>query len=865
MLYVETYPDPNRFFEELTFDEESLHVTGIQSLQVVLQKQAGPYRDRIMHLDELMKFLYPYWYGIVTDYVLASKMRRFLEEEGLEEQWKRRIHRSLPVWVKAFRFAAALRLDRLTWEGGMEERCFARLYERMMTEDTGVRKLVEGRRVLAGNMLRKKRGEVKTLYVYHLQQLDAERMLFFRECERSGVRVVFRFPYHAGYESFFRGWKDLYEQVAGTVDPTLWSTGEELRRGGDWIRHRMGESGGGEEDPISVQVLRFPSPARFREYAKMEAEKKSGVRVVAPSYDELNQSLRDLPPTDPPSAGDNTPRKLDLPHHPAVRFLHHLYEARKVEGEIQLSYETLVECITSGWVQAKGVSGTKALPLLLELEPYLKTPSLRFSIGEIKERLQTLEVLQAAGREFDQLGKDQSGRNRIKRYLSNPLRAFSFVHEGRSGVTVRQLSDLVGDLEDKLKRLLPEEGKGMLTWDHFGALRQIWRGVKGRLDADGEVVRELEEVLRHPVTLNWRAEREELHGLVSLFLRREGEEEHRFHCRGLEQLDGLALSEKPLHLADLSIRSLVRFHRGYRSLPAPLTLSWLKSSIRQERERGSLTEAGASWLLHALLVHHYSDQAWQRFVPFQLFYTLAYGRGELTVSWTEGWNEHDSPSSDWELFALLYGKDGKGSDWAEETEEVDHLWGDPVTTREETEIPSPDTFREQIPGVYWTDLDLCPRKFFLTGFLEHFPVYTQDFHHRLVFAQLGSLFAQQAEGEEGVQQHFSPLFPQWTATLKQNLIRTNRAADLRDYRSFQNLVYPLAMERLQRLRTSSRRRKYRDAHRKGRIQEKEWLKEWIPRLAEGAEIRPGSHCRMCPYLMQCTEGEFPIDDHSRFV
>ena len=40
-----------------------------------------------------------------------------------------------------------------------------------------------------------------------------------------------------------------------------------------------------------------------------------------------------------------------------------------MEGEIQLSYETLVECITSGWVQAKGVSGTKALPLLLELEP----------------------------------------------------------------------------------------------------------------------------------------------------------------------------------------------------------------------------------------------------------------------------------------------------------------------------------------------------------------------------------------------------------------------------------------------------------------------------------------------------------------
>ncbi|EGK08260.1 hypothetical protein HMPREF9374_3468 [Desmospora sp. 8437] len=865
MLHIETYPDPNRFFEGLTFDEESLHVTGIQSLRVVLQKQADPYRDRIMHLDELMKFLYPSWYGIVTDYVLASKMRHLLEEEGMEEEWKRRIRQSLPVWVKAFRFAAALRLDRLTSEGGMEERCFARLYERMMTEDAGVRKLVERRRVPVGNILRKKRGEVKTLYVYHLQQLDAERMLFFRECERSGIRVVFRFPYHAGYEPFFRGWKELYEQVAGTVEPGLWSTGEELQRGGDWFRHRMGEPGDGEKDPISIRVLRFPSPARFREYARIEAERGSGVRVVAPSYDELNQSLRDLPSTDPPPPEENRSRKPDLPHHPAVRFLHHLYQARKVEGEIQLTYETLVECITSGWVQAKEIPGTWALPLLLELEPYLKTPSPRFSIGEIKERLQTLEALQAAGREFDQLAGEQSGRNRIKQYLSNPLRAFSFVHEERGGVTVRQLSDLVDDLEDKLKRLLPEEGEGMLTRDHFGVLRRIWQGVKRGLAADVEAIRELEEVLRHPLTLNWRAERDELHGLMSLFLRRKGEEERCFHCRGLEQLDGLALSEKPLHLADLSIRSLVKSHRRHRSLPAPLTLSWLKSSIRQERERGGLTEVGASWLLHALLVHHYSDRAWQRFVPFQLFYTLAYGRGELTVSWTEGWNEHDGPSSDWELFAMLYGKDGKGSDWEGEAEDEDPVWEEPVTPREETEIPAPDIFREQIPGVYWTDLDLCPRKFFLTGFLEHFPVYTRDFHHRLVFAQLGSLLTQQAEGEEGVQQHFSPLFPQWTTTLKENLIRTNRPADLRDYGSFQNLVYPLAMERLQRLRSSSRRRKYRDAHRKGRIKEKEWLKEWIPRLAEGAEARPGSHCRMCPYLMQCTEGEFPIDDHSRSV
>ncbi|OYD07278.1 hypothetical protein CHM34_12945 [Paludifilum halophilum] len=77
------------------------------------------------------------------------------------------------------------------------------------------------------------------------------------------------------------------------------------------------------------------------------------------------------------------------------------------------------------------------------------------------------------------------------------------------------------------------------------------------------------------------------------------------------------------------------------------SLTWLKHSILLQKEEGHLTPAGASYLLHALLVHHCSDRAWKRLIPFQLFYTLAYGRGDITVSWIEGWNEHDGPSSGW--------------------------------------------------------------------------------------------------------------------------------------------------------------------------------------------------------------------------
>ena len=70
-----------------------------------------------------------------------------------------------------------------------------------------------------------------------------------------------------------------------------------------------------------------------------------------------------------------------------------------------------------------------------------------------------------------------------------------------------------------------------------------------------------------------------------------------------------------------------------------------------------------------------------RFVPFQLFYTFAYSRGPLTVSWIEGWHEHDAASSDWELLAMLYGEWGEGREW----EEAEADWINSNTGRKKEE------------------------------------------------------------------------------------------------------------------------------------------------------------------------------------
>ncbi len=133
-----------------------------------------------------------------------------------------------------------------------------------------------------------------------------------------------------------------------------------------------GKNSGEVQDLLQIEVLRFPSPAHFRAYAAKEGERQSGVQVVAPSYGELNQALRDLPPTE---SFDKRKKTIPfLPHHPAARFLIYLYQGKKGKGEVWLTFETLVECISSGWVQTKEVTGTRGPSFSFGTGTLLKSP-----------------------------------------------------------------------------------------------------------------------------------------------------------------------------------------------------------------------------------------------------------------------------------------------------------------------------------------------------------------------------------------------------------------------------------------------------------------------------------------------------------
>jgi hypothetical protein len=165
--------------------------------------------------------------------------------------------------------------------------------------------------------------------------------------------------------------------------------------------------------------------------------------------------------------------------------------------------------------------------------------------------------------------------------------------------------------------------------------------------------------------------------------------------------------------------------------------------------------------------------------------------------------------------------------------------------------------------VSWLDYDFCEKKFFYSSVIGHYPVYESDFHQRLAFGSIAKLLSQLGGGKNEVQENVYPLFPQWPNALKDNLIDMEFYRKFRDYKSFQNISYPTGMDRLQRLRSRyvvGGKWRVKHRYKKGTLKPGELLKEWASSMQkEGVKAEPGSHCRMCPYLSICREGEYAID------
>jgi hypothetical protein len=868
LFQVETFQHPKKFYNSLVFENNVLHITAVTSLSVFLRKKFKDHSRNISTyvdtFDNLQTLLFPNWYSSFTEIYLTSRVRALLNREEQTNIVKRMLN-NIPKCIKTLSYLVELNAPVLVETGELteEQRVFTRIYQHLKKESVVQDYLSTRQRLTKENIAQKcKLPQVNKIYIYQLNQFDPSRMFFLHLCRALGIDIVFRIPFQREYSKLYNGWEVLYEELT-KIPSTAWRTVEDDNSlsGLKLALYIEGRHNEQAVDHAEFTAYYFEHPADLKRYLHMNPQRTGEHRVVAPRYQELNQSMRDV-------LNWQFPEKQEhLGSSPLGKFLLFLFQCRRTDEEIHLSYETFVEFITSGWIYSGDVSGLHSLTLLTDLEPYMNGIE---TLQDIKTRIEALIEFNEMGRSFDELAKDQAGRHRIKRYLTNPFRAFPFIHQHRYDVTPKQLSELTIVLERKLRKLLPKEEESVYVAHYIKALHDEVAGLHAFFPKQS--VQELQQRLLLQNDPKWSFTKEELADMVSVLLSRKGimeeEDSEQQYFSGLEQLDGLVLDTEHIHVTDLSFKQFPK-RREELSSSTHLNYSWVKHSINHSFE-GSM----ANVLLHCLAMDYYSQDRSLAISIYNLYYALAFSN-KLTISWIKGLDEYDDQSIYLNILQHLHHDHKSLPRWQEEEEIVKYdFWNESqdegqIDPYSSSAIEAQETIDlhhlvGEFPISSWLDYDFCARKFYFTSILQNHPIYETDFHQRLLFGTLGKLFSQIGEGRRDVEEFIYPLFPQWTNTLKTNLIDTEYYRELRQYRSFQNVSYPEVQGRLQRLRSQyivGKRYKVKNSYREDKYKDKEWLKEFKEHITPtNVQAEPGEYCKMCPHLMICKEGEYAIDN-----
>ncbi|MTI83931.1 MAG: hypothetical protein FH756_08485 [Firmicutes bacterium] len=861
MFKVETFQDPATYFNSLNFGENEIHLAPVTALSVVLKEKAKRHNIKppILTYDKLNELFYPQWNHPLVKIFLSSRMRHYLQQlSPYSPALIKSLDSQVEEIVDSFRFAVELGVKDFPLEnnGNPTEKAVQELFNQIF-KDVQIQAILKERENVDKTRLCEVVGlpRIRALYAYNFSRVNAAVMLFFHRCRKWGIPVIFRIPYYEQYPGVSHPWKELYEKVTLTSCDTWHHTGQaQINRGTNFLNYLEGINDQDSSDELELNILSYPSPINFKHFLSCENNRprRGEMQYCAFSTDLLNKSMRDV--IKPPGE-EGAEDQDNLINYPIGKFFFFLYECKKQNQNIYLSYDLFVECMTSGWTEAAGVSGTQAISLLKDLEPYMEGIT---SIAEIKERLHKVQELKEVSGVFDSLAKDQTQRNRVKRYLCNPFSVFPYTRSDRYPVTIKQLIRITEEMERNMQQLLPEDGQEIPVKDHLKALKQLWDTIKDSGQHTQTISQRIEKAVNFSVPDDWTAVPYELRRylliLLNLVQNIETRDDTEQEIHSLEQLAGLILETEKLHITDLSAKSMLNYVNSTDTMPLHLTHTRLREIL--ERQYPAETH---KLLCHCLYVDYTYNQNKESFLKFIVFYTLCFFTGKsLSISWINDFNEYDDASVFIKILSSLYIPQGKPKVWQIKKDQTGLTADDSNPGPVHYELTK---LQDKLPTISWLDLDFCPRKFFYSSIIKSHPEYRSDFHQQLVFAGLGSLLRQQANGRQDIRSHLYPLFPQWTDALKENLIATSYYRDFRKYQQFQNISYPKAMDSIQRLRSKyAKKYKIKKAYNNDANYDQDWLKEFATQVSpDNVEATPGYHCTMCPHQLLCKEGEFAID------
>ena len=866
-MQIQFISKPREYFKSLNISSNELHIFISSTLEQYIKNNL--FSDKKMNIvlfKDIEKILYPKWNNTIEVIRMTSILRDIIDKLDISFKEKVSYLKDIDNILKVIRYLSELgvkEVNNLLIEKDKiltkKEKDIINIYTEFIKDEKIEELLGEFTQPINSEIFASKiqdfnnrvkgiDGElsnISKLYIYNDAKLDMKTCLMLKRLQTRGIDVVFRVYFTKEVAENCPNYYELYKSICENdeIESRTFTSNFMKYLSGHPIKKNFRED---------IAFKNFENPSRFKQYLReYPLEKKhtySGVvgrQYVAISSDILNEYFKDV-------IFEDTNGNEDIFSYDEGNFLINLYNLVPQEDDFKITFNDLFKCVTSGWVEVKSgnkyISGKRAATLLIDLQEYFNGCE---TIGDYLSRIDSLELLDQFKNEFDKLGESKVQKDRVKRYLMNPLRVFSYLNSDRYEVTIKQFRDIIYKFKRMATTLLHDD---MLDVnEHLSSLREIWDNVSFNCE-------ESESNLgfsRVSSALSFKGEDYELMSfqemrslLIAIISNKDIGDGTDTKIKSLFTLEGIILEDvKEISLVDLSEKSIERIYE-IKEISNMLNTSFLERVINYSNLNNPLFR-------NLLEIHNKWINTFNDSLNYNLCILFENYNGRINILYIDGIFDNDNKSSVYNIIKNIY----------EVEEEV--VNGTPISyfdfMEDEVELEKLKIndigWSEDIAPIALLDLDFCSRKFFLSNILGSNPVYSSELHQQMAFTTLAALFSGGKRNDERVKDIFFKLFPQWTDTLKENLLETSYTRDINTRFKFKNINFPYYMKDIQILRSKyGFYHKVKDAYKDKNLKSTEYIKSFLEDVnINTIEGRCGTHCSMCPHQYICTKGEWAID------
>ena len=442
MFRVETHDNSYEYFNNIDLNEKALHITSNLSLDKLLRKSKSSNNNewKIKSIDHLLQDIYPNLHDLINNNKLKIILRDLLIKNQVEKNIIQEENIKILFSDYIFLIQSGIRHIPNIDSIGNERESIVKVFNEFVENEyvQAIIKELSSSTNLKNKYTNINNEKIEKIYLYNFNNLHLSRMVFFYRLKYLGYEVVFRIP-KFGIKTIDEPWENLYDKKYFNWDESNYKLYNKVEKS-TYIDYIQGNEV--EDDNRKIIFKEFLGSFEFKK--ELEKDKEKNVSYYSLDTKLINQVF-DI----------DKEKEYNMP---IVRFMTNMYNCRYKEDDIYLNYNLLIDLLTSGWIEIKEgnriINGTDYLDFIKNIENYFEGVD---SINGILNRIEELRNLKLASDTMEEEVKQKIGKNKVKKFLSNPFRCISYVNIENYDITILQFKSLVERLRYILKNTIKRE------------------------------------------------------------------------------------------------------------------------------------------------------------------------------------------------------------------------------------------------------------------------------------------------------------------------------------------------------------------------------------------------------------------------